>query len=120
MSVISPEEHVSRAADNLLVSIARIEQLLRDLLLDSEQEPDFDQTFVIGGLIAAASVMPFQIPRSLRHVEITLSLSIPGHVVLLPGNVALAQAQGQHSLTSAQQSNAILVSGGGGTTARDG
>jgi hypothetical protein len=33
----------------LLTRMDSIEMLLRDLLLDSEQESDFDQTFIVGG-----------------------------------------------------------------------
>jgi hypothetical protein len=97
-----------------------IEMLLRDLLLDSEQESDFDQTFIVGGLLAAAVAIPIGLPRTLRHVEMTLSATANVQVAVLPGSLTTAQAAAQHSQTNAGgQSNAIVTSGGGTVTARD-
>jgi hypothetical protein len=105
----------------LLTRMDSIEMLLRDLLLDSEQESDFDQTFIVGGLLAAAVAIPIGLPRTLRHVEMTLSATSSVQVAALPGSLTTAQAAAQHSQTNASggQSNAYLVSGGGAVTSRD-
>ncbi len=75
----------------------------------------------VGPPPAASAAIPFGLPRTLRHVEITLSVTAPTEIALMPGNLTLAQASGQHghSLGSSGQSNAICTTGGGTVTARD-
>lgn len=115
---------ISVAAGGLLGRLDTIVERLDDLLLNSEQEPDFDQTFVVGGQPAAAIVLPIYLPRTIRHVEITLScmLSTTAYIVgLFAGNVTATQAANQHNFSgsSPAASNAICTSNGGAVTARD-
>lgn len=94
---------------------------IRDAL---EREPDFDTTYVVGGVNAAAAAFPIQIPRTIRHMEITLAVdtSTPVSVALLPGNVTVADAQNRHKSSgagAAGSSGAIVSSSGGSVTVRD-
>lgn len=106
----------------LLDKLDIIEQRLYDLLADREQEPDYDQTFVVGGTLAAASVVVIgNMPRTLKHVELTLWGDALGAIAVFAGNVSLVQAQGMHNVANAAGaiSNAICSSGGGKVTVRD-
>jgi hypothetical protein len=114
------------AAGATVAALARIEALLYEALrTQTEEESDFDQTFIVGGFLAAGgAVLPIALPRTLRHVELTLSLQTasPTNVVacaVLPGNLSLAQANGQHNVIGQGTSNAIVTSVAGGVTARD-
>lgn len=112
---------VNVAAGAIVAQLDHIEQLLRDILLNSEQESDFDQTFVVGGNMTAPTAVNFQLPRSIHHVEVTLSATASTEVALLDGQLSTTQASAQHGHSAAVtgNSNAICTTGGGTVTARD-
>jgi hypothetical protein len=95
-----------------------VERLTRSL----EWEADYDVTYVVGGLNAAAAVSQIQLPRTLRHVEMTLTVdsSVPMSTAVFAGQIALVDAQNRHkAATAAGPSGAICSSSGGSVTARD-
>jgi len=101
--------------------IARMIALLERIASAAEAEAEYDVTFVVGGTNAGAAVQAVQsIPRSLRHVEITLTVdsSTPVSVALFSGNITLPDAQNRHKL-ALSSSGAICSSSGGNVTVRD-
>lgn len=119
-------ETMSNGAAALAVSaaMAKLDAMLHWLarIANSlEEEPEYDSTFVAGGNPGAATVIIVQIPRTLRHVELTLSVTTSIEVAVLPGNLSITQAQGQHGHNAGVTglSNASVTSAGGSVTARD-
>lgn len=101
-------------AGGTLEKLDNIARLIHRLVRSADLEPDWDQTYVIGGNIGSASVFTFSIPRTVHHIECELSGSIAGEFALFLGQVALTDAQNRHNHTTGpQQSNAEAVSGGG-------
>lgn len=124
MATQAPEAQID-LNNSVLVRLDHIAALLHKLMETQERETDIDQTWVVGGSPTAASVVPIQLPRTLKHVEITFSVDNPTSasvsVALFDGNLPLAVAQGAHNpaATAAQASNAIVTSAGGTKTVRD-
>lgn len=121
----SPDD-ITVAIGSILGRLDNISSLLRDLLLDIEQEPDFDQTYIVGGgnVTNNYNVVPITLPRTLRHVEITVTIAQQSAnnliLGLFPGNLTLSQAQvamvdAQTALTSL---SAIAVVSSGRVTTR--
>lgn len=94
----------------------RIGSVLERIARSLEQEPEFDVSYVVGGLNGAPAVAYINLPRTLKHVEITLEVDTSGaagaipaaSVAILDGQLALVDAQNQHSIAKAAgQSNAL-------------
>lgn len=114
---------VTVASGAILQRLDTIAGLLRDQLLDSEQEPDYDQSFVIVGNPAAAAAGKISLPRTIRHAEIAFQAQVAPVVpcALFDGNPTAADCASQFATNTGtvSGSSAIAASIGSTVTVRD-
>lgn len=108
----------SIAVAGALQMAARLTTAVERILSSLESEPDYDVTFVVGGLNAGAAVAQIQLPRTLHHVQLELAVdsSAPVSVALFTGNLAVADAANRHKITAGPSSSGAICSSSGGTT----
>lgn len=106
---------------NILVELTRHSKLLRRLVGEKEQPGDYDQAFGLS-FTAAPQVVVVQVPRTLKHVELTISIAyatagVQNALFVFSGQLTSVQALG--SIAGPGQSAHTVASSGGQVRARD-
>lgn len=116
MSATATHTTTDEALSAVVYKLDCLERVLQKILGALDAEPNYDQTYVVGGNVSAAAVYALQIPRTVIHIELEVSGSIAQEFAVFCGNVTLSDAQNRHGHTASatpQQSNAEVVSSGG-------
>ncbi len=105
----------------VLTQLSEISQQLWRIIESLEAEPDYDTTFVVGGVNAGPAVQSIQIPRTIRHARLNLTVdtSVPVSVALFGDNLDIPTVQRRHQAATAGPSGAIISSSGGTVECRD-
>lgn len=111
------------AATSALGLLGRIADTLDRVLEGMDEETDFDTTYVVGGTFAAAAVMPIQLPRTIHHAQIELSVGTSDatkFAALFAGSISLGDAANSHNpAAGGSSSGAIAASNGNKVEVRD-
>lgn len=99
-------------AGNLSFQLHKLQKLLEERLPEGEQVVDFDVPYVFNFI--AAGVINIVVPRTLKHVEITLSAEVaaPNFVAVLFGNNQQAQCAQLFAATGQVDPCAVVSPGG--------
>lgn len=103
------QEHAS----GLAFQLHKLYKLLEQRLPEGEQVVDFDVPYVFN-IVGGAGVINAVIPRTIKHVELTLSAEVasPNFVAVLFGNNGLAQCQQLFAATGQVDPCAVVSPGG--------